>query len=123
MLLLSGLSVLVRPKRWVEFLRDVYILKKKSLSVLTISTAAISLPLGLALVVAHNTWTLSSSVIVTVVAWAILVKQVFFLFFPEAMKVLDIFHRKTDSFLCWFFRIAGGIYIVLGVWVLFPYWF
>lgn len=118
-----GLSVLLRTQNWINILNDVCSWKKQALITFTLLCSFLYLPIGMAIVLIHNEWTWSSSVIVTILGWVILLKMLVFLFFPEKVGMMKWLVNKGEKFLNLFFKIVGVIYIGLGLFVLCPYWF
>ncbi len=117
-----GLSVLFRTQIWIQILEQVCSWKKKTLMTFTLLCSFMYLPIGVAIVLIHNEWTWSSSVIVTILGWVVLLKMLIFLFCPEKVAFIQVLMNKGEKFLNWFFKIVGVLYVGLGLWVLCPYW-
>ena len=118
-----GLSVLLRTKNWIQVLEQVCSWKQKTLMVFTLICSFMYIPFGVGIILIHNEWAWSSSVIVTVLGWIIFLKSLTFLFFPEKTEYMKLLVNKGEKFLDWFFKAVGVLYVGLGVWILCPYWF
>jgi len=118
-----GLSVLLKTQNWVDVLKAVCSWKKQTLVTFTLLCSFMYIPFGVGIVLIHNEWSWSSSVIITILGWIILLKMLIFLFFPEKVEMMKWLMNKGENFLNWFFKVVGVIYIGLGLWVLYPYWF
>ena len=74
--------------------------------------------MGMAVLAVHNDWMLDVSVVVTFVGWAVTIKGIAWLLFPEPM-------RKLVKYKFWqnhmFLRGYGIISAILGVLILKPY--
>lgn len=79
-LLIIGIIMLARATYYRDLLTHI-----KNGSAATVTGASIGLVLGLFLVIIHNIWIWESDVLVTVVAWFLLIKSVLWLAFPETM--------------------------------------
>jgi len=118
-----GLSVLLKTQNWVDVLKAVCSWKKQTLVTFTLLCSFMYIPFGVGIVLIHNEWSWSSSVIITILGWIILLKMLIFLFFPEKVEMMKWLMNRGENFLNWFFKIVGVIYVGLGLWVLYPYWF
>ncbi len=84
MYLVIGLSLIVQPSFWVECVDRL----RSDLS-RVLPLAYIGLAVGLVVVLLHNQWSWSPSVLVTVLGWLALIKSALFLLFPRAsLKLL-----------------------------------
>lgn len=119
---LVGISVLLRTQSWINVLNAVCSWKKQTLVTFTLLCSFLYLPMGMAIVLVHNEWIWSSSVIVTILGWIILMKMLVFLFFPEKVEMIKWLKNKGEKFMYWFFKTVGVIYVGLGLWILCPYW-
>ena len=122
MLLLCGLSVMIRTSLWVRLVNWMSRLTDQQLASLISLSSMIFLPLGLVIVWTHNVWEWSPSVIVTFMGWGILCKHIFFLFCPERGNILRFLHKKGEKFLTFFLRFFGILYVLLALLVLQQYW-
>ena len=118
-----GLSVLLRTQIWIQVLETVCSWKKQTLVTFTLLCSFMYIPFGVGIVLIHNEWMMSSSVIVTILGWIVFLKSLIFLFFPEKVDLMKLLMNKGEKFLNWFFKIVGVVFIGLGLLVLCPYWF
>ena len=81
--LVFGLSLMLQPKFWMDFVEAC---RKEPSRCLPL--VLIGLPLGLSVVLLHNEWSWSPSVFVTLFGWIALLKSSFYLLFPEAFTKL-----------------------------------
>ncbi|WP_242602154.1 hypothetical protein [Legionella nagasakiensis] len=82
--------------------------------------AVITLILGLLLVVSHNVWVVGWPVVVTLLAWLVLLSGLIRLFFPEvATKMGHAFLEHPARI-----TVVGVVFLVIGVFLLFSayYW-
>ena len=119
---IAGLSVLLRTQNWIQILEQVCSWKQKTLMTFTLLCSFMYIPFGVGMILIHNEWTWSSGVIVTILAWIIFLKSLIFLFFPEKVELMKLLMNRGEKFLYWFFKSVGVLYIVLGLWILCPYW-
>ena len=103
--LIFGLSHLVHPAPWAAVFLP---LRERAEGGLVLAT--FYLPLGLAVVLAHNIWVWGLPVIVTLMGWAMIVKSLFYLFVPRATSLLMADSNRMHAA----FRIAGLVMIALG---------
>ena len=103
--LISGLSHVLHPAKWGALLRP---LRERETGGFIL--AAMSLPLGLTIILGHNTWVWGLPVIVTVAGWMGMLKSVIYLLFPRAhVRVMPSDARMAKGI-----RIVGGVMLVLG---------
>jgi uncharacterized protein YjeT (DUF2065 family) len=108
--LVCGLSHAVAPARWVALL---WPLRERDTGGLIL--AAMSLPVGLVIVLGHNVWVLDVPVIITVAGWLTTIKSVAYLVFPRAHRsVMRSSERLTGGRPERGFRIIGVVMMVLG---------
>ncbi|MBA2651860.1 MAG: hypothetical protein H0U73_06310 [Tatlockia sp.] len=74
-------------------------------------TATLGLILGIVLVLVHNIWIWESEVLITLVAWLILIKSVLWLSFPEAM--VNFTHKMYSGWGFYAVPIIAGIIGIL----------
>ncbi|QRN03337.1 hypothetical protein GH742_05355 [Legionella sp. MW5194] len=79
--------------------------------------ATFSLIIGIILVLVHNLWVWDEEVIITIIAWLILIKSVLWLAFPEKMMAFSRSFYAGPGY-----YITAGIALVLGI-VLLAYGF
>ena len=103
--LVFGVSHLLYPGKWAALFLP---LRERESGGLLVAT--FNLPLGLAIVLAHNVWVWDLRVIVTLAGWAMVAKSVGYLLFPRALSVVMPAPERIERG----FRIAGGVMIVLG---------
>jgi hypothetical protein len=73
--------------------------------------ATLGLILGICLVLVHNIWILESEVLITLVAWFLLIKSVLWLSFPESM--VNITHKVYSGPGYYVVAIVAGIIGIL----------
>ena len=120
---IAGLSVLIRTQNWIQILEQVCSWTQKTLMTFTLLCSFMYIPFGVGMILIHNEWTMSSGVIVTILSWIIFLKSLIFLFFPEKVEFMKLLMNRGEKFLYWFFKSVGVLYIVVGLWILYPYWF
>ena len=103
--LVFGLSHLLYPGKWAALFLP---LREREFGGLLI--AVFNLPLGLAIVLAHNVWVWDLPVIVTLAGWVMVVKSVCYLLFPRALLAVMPAGKRMERG----FRIAGAVMAVLG---------
>ena len=106
--LVFGLSHLLYPCKWAALFLP---LRERESGALLVAT--FNLPLGLAIVLAHNVWVWGIPVIVTLAGWVMVVKSVGYLIFPRALSVVMPTGKRMERG----FRIAGAVVIILGAWL------
>jgi uncharacterized protein YjeT (DUF2065 family) len=103
--LVFGLSHLLQPDTWAALFLP---LRERGTGGLVISVFI--LPLGVAVVLAHNIWVLGIPVLVTLTGWAMILKGLVYLFFPRApLAVMPDARLMHNGF-----RIAGAAAMLLG---------
>ncbi len=117
-----GLSLLIRTNLWTVALKTVLSWNQNSKILFSVFVTLVFFPLGLLVVLVHNHWEWGASVIVTLLGWIMLIKQVFVLFFPEKI-FLCLKYMGGQKYWSQFLRGMGLLYIILGFIVLCPYWF
>ncbi|KTC77892.1 hypothetical protein [Legionella brunensis] len=81
--------------------------------------AIVTLILGLMLVVSHNVWVMGWPVIITIIAWLVLIAGILRLVAPEAaLRVGQWWLRNPHAFL-----IATVIYLLIGAYLLYKAYF
>lgn len=104
-LLIAGIIMLARADYYRDMLTH---LKEGSSSIVVAAT--FGLILGIALVLVHNIWIWESEVIITLIAWFLLIKSVLWLGFPEAMVS---YSKKVYSKFGYYF--VSVLAVILGM--------
>jgi hypothetical protein len=108
--LVCGVSHALCPAQWVALL---WPLRERDTGGFIL--AAMSLPIGLVIILGHNIWVWDLPVIVTAAGWLTTLKSVVYLVFPRAhMRVMRAGERLTGERREKGFRIVGSVMIVLG---------
>lgn len=108
-MILTGLSALVKRKTLMQAIKN---MAKDTHVVFLI--AAFEIVLGLILVLSHNIWDGTWHVVITVVAWLVLIEGAFYLFVKQSIieKLLKWFARAD-----WFYTLISLIVVVLGIYL------
>ena len=117
-----GISSIVQTKLWVKLVKLMYSQNEQTFNFICLVSGFIYLPFGLFLVLTHNDWDLSPSVIVTLIGWLILIKCVVLLLYPQIAFKCKAIYGKDESFLKWYMRICGVVYILMGLLVFANFW-
>ncbi|WP_253675041.1 hypothetical protein [Legionella micdadei] len=88
-------------------------------SALMVVVGAITLILGLILVIAHNVWVIGWPVIITVIAWLVLIGGLLRLFAPELGIRMAKGWLKNPRY----FIVAALVYIIVGLYLLYRAYF
>ena len=113
-LVIFGLFMLIHPKHIQDVLKE--IVAKKAL---VFFNGIISIILGLLMVFSHNVWTHNWQMVVTLVAWLILLTGLLRLFFPEAaFKWMRMLIESKQYVLG-----QGFILLVIGIYIFFNIYF
>jgi len=107
--LIMGVSLMVRPEIWLNYIDEIQ--KDKPTPN---AYALVHLLLGLMIIVFHNIWAWNSSVIITFIGYAVILKMVVFLLFPKFLIGLT----PKGAQLAKSVRIEGFIFTILMLWVL-----
>jgi uncharacterized membrane protein len=112
-LVVVGLALLLRSKHYAKtykaWMKD---------SALTLFTGMLMLVVGVALVLVHNIWIASWEVLITIVAWAMVLKGVLFLLLPEEMEKLVDSLMKMN----WILPLGGVIWVLGGLYMGYYAW-
>ena len=108
--LVFGISHLLYPGKWAALFLP---LRERDTGGLLVAT--FTLPLGLIIVLAHNIWVWGLPVIVTLLGYGMILKSLFYLFFPRALFPLMASGRRMRRG----FTIAGVAMILLGALLLY----
>jgi hypothetical protein len=76
---------------------------------LVLVSASFTLVIGLIMIVIHNLWLVRFDLLVTIIAWLIVIKAILWLAFPEFMANLIKKFTKTGMY------IAAGIQALIGI--------
>jgi len=111
-LMVFGLSMIVNKRGTAAALQEMF----KNQGFLWL-VGFVTLTLGVVLVALNNIWTPGMTLLITILGWAVLIKGMFILFFPN---VAVMFYRKfvTESLLILYgviALIAGLIFLCLGL--------
>ena len=117
-----GLSLLIQTKLWVQLVRWFYSQEKQSYCFMSLAIGMACLPVGLFLVLVHNDWSVSLSVITTLVGWACVAKSLLLILFPQLAFKMRVIYLRSEGFLKWKLRVCGVLYIVLGLLTLYNFW-
>ena len=105
-LIISGLFLIFRGKTIPRLLEDFF-----GHPAIVYLAGVILIFLSTLFLIEHNIWDGSWRTVVTVFAWAVLLKGVAYIFFPEML------HRMTSQKLLEFVSLYGLIAIVAGVYL------
>ena len=117
-----GLSMVIQTTLWIKLIKLLYSQSEQTFKMICLFSSAIFLPLGALLVLTHNDWEMSPSVIVTILGWLILIKCLVLILFPQLALKAKAIYSKSESFLKWYLRICGTLYILLGLLVFSNFW-
>ena len=121
-LLIVSFALIFRTCFWLELLESLQQLSEKTTRQIGLFTATIVIPLGLFIVLTHNRWEWSPSVIVTSIGWSVLIKNSLILFFPKFIRLHLLISQQSRLFQLWFFRGVGMLYLICALAVLKSYW-
>ena len=108
-LVLVSIAILLRPKRFQDMIRDIL----GSPAVQSLG-GIIALLIGILLVVSHNLWVADWRVLITLFAWAGLIKGILYLYTPELIPKLTAKFQKTPNL-----YIIGVIDLLIGLFLLY----
>ena len=113
-----GLSLMVQTRLYMALLDLLNQSPRPRFLLICLVCGLFCLPFSLLLVLTHNDWSLSPSIIVTLTGWVALIKSLLLFLCPQLFwKMRKIFQIKASA-LKWLARIAGFVYLVLGLVVL-----
>ena len=107
-MIVMAIVMITRPNYYKDIMQHI---QKEKLA--TLSGASFSLIFGLLLLSVHNFWAFEPYVVVTIVAWVIVIKAVLWLAIPERMA--DMFHEIYSGKLYYVIATITGIF---GIWIL-----
>ena len=105
---LLGLSCIVRPKAWLEF-----VLEMKARKYGFLGFALIALPFGLFILNTHQLWSWTPTVFVTIAGWSMVIKYTIYILFPHWWPSALI--PSTESGLERYFKISGYFIFLIGL--------
>ena len=117
-----GLSMVIQHKLWIKLVQLLYSQNEQTFKLICLVNGVVWMPLGLLLVLTHNDWEMSPSVIVTVIGWVIVVKCLMLTLFPQLVLKCKAIYGKSDYFLKWYLIIYGSLYILMGLLVFSNSW-
>ena len=117
-----GISLIVQSKLWVKLVQFLYSQNEQTFKIICLVSSFIYLPFGLFLVLTHNDWNMSPSVIVTIIGWVILVKCLILMIYPQLALLAKAIYGKSESFLKKYLMVCGLLYIIMGLLVFSNFW-
>lgn len=117
-----GLSMIIQHKLWIKLIQLLYSQNDQTFKLICLINGVVWIPLGLFLVLTHNDWELSPSVIVTVIGWLTVAKCLMLILFPQLALKCKVIYGKSESFLKWYLIICGLLYILMGLLVFSNFW-
>ena len=108
-LVIAGLSFVVQPEMWAKLTRDIDQFPEKYLALM-----AIYLIIGLAILAAHNEWSLKPTVVITILAWVIVIEAAILLIYPAALTKPAVKLIETSTMPL---RVSGVLLILFGGWL------
>ena len=121
-LLAAGVALVVQTGVWVDLVQWMLLWDAKQYQAFVLLFCIGYLPFGLFIVLSHNEWIMSYSVVVTIFGWLVSLKCAAFLIYPKAaLKLAKVcYGNKSVGFLKMYFRAVGVMYILLSglVWSL-----
>ena len=110
-----GITVCINVKPVQKFIK---FFVSSDNTIIIYGVASLVLPFGLAIIFAHNDWTYSASIIVTLVGWIVTIKCILWLIIPQYMNKIAR-HRLWQN--AHVLRGIGALYFILGVSILYSY--
>ena len=108
--LIFGISLAINAPYWLEVIGS---LKNNKASMISLGFWALSY--GLLVVLTHNEWEWSPSVIITIFGWSALIKYIIYFVWPNLMwKMVDVAKNYNTAFL----RYYGGLIALMMLWVI-----
>lgn len=104
-LLISGVSLIVRTKEWMAYVEEI---KQRESGLLLIGLMI--LPFGLFMVLTHSIWAWSPVVIVTIMGWILFIDAILLLLFPQLYRMLNF----SEGFLYKACMIKGIVLALIG---------
>lgn len=109
-LTIVSLFMLLRFREFLNLMREVIVQRGFMLT-----TATEVIIIGILIVVAHNVWTLSWPIVITILGWLILIKGILRLFFPRTAEKAGNWWMKHDNYLYG----MAIIWLILGLFLLY----
>ena len=111
-----GISLMVQTRLYLSVIDLLVQVNRPRFLLICLISGFFCLPCSLFLVLTHNDWSLSPAIIVTITGWVALLKSLALLLWPQIFWKMKRFFQI--SFLKWYLRIAGFLYLILGIVVL-----
>jgi hypothetical protein len=105
-LLIASIIMLCRGSYYRELLMNI-----KPGSGAALVLASIGLMLGIMLVLVHNIWMWNFELLITIIAWGVLVKSVLWLAFPDC--VVNCIKKMYSC--CWMYYLMGLLMGLIGL--------
>ena len=117
-----GLSMIIQAKLWIKLVKFLYSRDTETFNLICLISGVVYLPFAVFLILTHNDWEWSPSVIVTVLGWMMFIKCFVLILCPQLALKCKNLYNKDESFLKWYLRGCGTIYILLGLLVASNFW-
>ena len=117
-----GISLIVQTKLWIKFIQLLYSQNEQTFKIICLVSSVICLPFGLFVVLTHNDWNMSPSVIVTAIGWIALIKCLVFMIYPQLALKAKAIYGKGESFLKKYLIVCGLLYIIMGLLIFSNFW-
>lgn len=104
-LLFMGIILLARAQYYKGLLASVKVCRAA-----VFIGSVFALILGITLVLVHNLWVWNSSIIVTILAWIVLIKSLLWLGFPDWM--IELNHKLYSGYM---YYVTAAIALILGI--------
>lgn len=108
--LILGVSMAVNPQFWLD---SIEALRKNRAAMLGLGFWALSY--GLLVVITHNKWRWSPSVMITIIGWSALVKYMIYFICPEILW--NTYDRIKPFYTAKLMRIYGSVFVLLMLWL------
>ncbi len=122
--MIAGVSLILQTRVWIQLVEWMLSWEARKMQFFVILYCIACLPFGLFVVLVHNEWMMSYSVVVTVLGWIICLKCAGFLIYPQLAGRCShlMYGNKTSTFLTRYFRLIGTLYIFLGALIWSMHW-
>ena len=117
-----GLSMVIQHKLWIKLVQLLYSQNEQIFKLICLVNGVVWMPFGLFLVLTHNDWELSPSVIVTIIGWLTVLKCLMLILFPQLALKCKAIYGKSESFLKWYLIICGSLYVLMGLLIFSNFW-
>ena len=101
-----GLSYLLQPRQWIQFLSGLTHKPHRSLPL-----ALAMLTAGAFIGLAYNDWTATWPIFISAFSWLLALEGAILLVYPASLAHLQ---KIPDRFLSWYLRSGGILLIILG---------